>query len=404
MSTLLQIEPIVVALRKHKVATVLLILQIALTLAILSNLVFVVHGLVQRSATPIGVDENHIGVIVSVNAVGVPNRGNVLGNLALLRMVPGVTGAAFTAGAPLYHLERDPVFLDPSRQQPIAQMYEVQGSQGLSGALGLRVTEGRGFSGDEIPDVATGSGGSPVPVLMTRALAERLFPGASPLGKLIYDGNASERVIGVVDHLRGEITGRADDDYSIVIEYRFGTQNTGGGYMIRSDADSLQAALNAASKALQQANPGHVQTKRFSLADLRKDYFRGDRAVGRMLVTIMLILLIVTALGVAGLASFWVQQRRRQIGVRRALGATRGDILRYFQIENFVIVTTGTLIGVMVAYALNDFLMSHFELERLPVGYLALGIAVLWGLGQLAVLGPAIRAAAVPPIVASRHI
>jgi len=72
-----------------------------------------------------------------------------------------------------------------------------------------------------------------------------------------------------------------------------------------------------------------------------------------LLVGVCLALLIVTALGITGLASFWVAQRRKQIGIRRALGATRGDILRYFQSENFLIVTFGIALGIVLAFAIN---------------------------------------------------
>ena len=123
-----------------------------------------------------------------------------------------------------------------------------------------------------------------------------------------------------------------------------------------------------------------------------------------MLVGVIAALLLVTALGIIGLASFWVQQRRRQIGIRRALGATRGDILRYFQTENFLIVTGGIVLGMALAFGLNLMLMKLYELPRLPLYYLPIGALVLWGLGQLAVLAPALRAAAVPPVVATRSV
>jgi len=141
-----------------------------------------------------------------------------------------------------------------------------------------------------------------------------------------------------------------------------------------------------------------------TLGDLRSTYFQTDRAMAGMLVGVIVALLGVTALGIVGLASFWVQQRRRQIGVRRALGATRGDILRYFQTENFLIVTGGIAVGTALAFALNLVLMQHYELPRLPLYYLPVSALVLWGLGQLAVLGPALRAAAVPPVVATRSV
>ncbi|HET7162484.1 MAG TPA: FtsX-like permease family protein, partial [Rhodanobacteraceae bacterium] len=115
-------------------------------------------------------------------------------------------------------------------------------------------------------------------------------------------------------------------------------------------------------------------------------------------------LLLVTGLGIVGLASFWVAQRRRTIGVRRALGATRADILHYFQTENFLLATIGIVLGMVFAYGINLFLMMHYELPRLPWLYFPIGAIALWLIGQLAVLGPALRAAAVPPVVATRSV
>ena len=123
-----------------------------------------------------------------------------------------------------------------------------------------------------------------------------------------------------------------------------------------------------------------------------------------LLLAVIVALLVVTALGIVGLASFWVQQRTRQIGVRRALGATRGQILRYFQTENFLLATLGIVLGMALAYGINGLLMQHYELPRLPLWYLPIGALTLWALGQIAVLGPAWRAAAVPPAVATRSV
>jgi putative ABC transport system permease protein len=113
-------------------------------------------------------------------------------------------------------------------------------------------------------------------------------------------------------------------------------------------------------------------------------------------------LLVVTAFGIVGLASFWVQQRTRMIGTRRALGATRGQILRYFQVENFLLSCVGIVLGMVGAYGISLALMAQYEMPRLPWFYLPLGAAVLWALGQLAVLAPARRAARLPPVAALR--
>jgi putative ABC transport system permease protein len=102
------------------------------------------------------------------------------------------------------------------------------------------------------------------------------------------------------------------------------------------------------------------------------------------------------------LTSYWVAQRRRQIGIRRALGATQPSILRLFQKENFLIALSGVLAGILLAVFLNLWLVSRFEMVRLDPSYvIGCGIVMLL-LGQIAVLWPAMRAAQVPPALAIR--
>lgn len=153
----------------------LLMLEIALTMAVLGNLVFIVYGSIQRSHVSTGVDESRIGLIQSISVIGEPARGTTAGDIAALRNVPGVTHAAF-GGPPLWYVERDPVYLDPSRRQKVAQMYEFQGSEDLGRTLGLHVVEGHDLSKDELPVLGKMdmSKDYQYPVLITRALADRL--------------------------------------------------------------------------------------------------------------------------------------------------------------------------------------------------------------------------------------
>jgi putative ABC transport system permease protein len=103
-----------------------------------------------------------------------------------------------------------------------------------------------------------------------------------------------------------------------------------------------------------------------------------------------------------GLTSYWVAQRRRQIGIRRALGATRLAIIRQFQKENLLIASSGVLGGILLAIALNLWLIGRFEMIRLAPGYVIGGGIVMLLLGQVAVYWPAMRAAQVPPALAVR--
>jgi putative ABC transport system permease protein len=114
------------------------------------------------------------------------------------------------------------------------------------------------------------------------------------------------------------------------------------------------------------------------------------------------ILVAVTAFGMAGLTSYWVAERRRQIGIRRALGATQLAILRLFQKENFLIALSGVLVGILLAVALNIWLVGRFEMVRLDPAYVIGSGLVMVLLGQVSILWPAMRAAQVPPALAIR--
>ncbi|NOR19819.1 MAG: FtsX-like permease family protein, partial [Xanthomonadales bacterium] len=132
--------------------------------------------------------------------------------------------------------------------------------------------------------------------------------------------------------------------------------------------------------------------------------YRSDRGMAIILTIVITLLIGLTALVIVGLASFHVTQRTRQIGIRRALGARRIDIVRQFMLENWLITTVGALLGVFLTVAVAYWLETSFELQRLDWSYLPIGVVALWVLSSLAVLEPARRAASVPPAVATRSV
>jgi putative ABC transport system permease protein len=223
---------------------------------------------------------------------------------------------------------------------------------------------------------------------------------------VIYFGDEKPvTVVGVVDHLvRPSIfDGDETADYSMLLPLRV-DYTVGGYYLLRTRPGEAQRIARDAAAALERHDPNRVILDKLTMTEIRDKFFRQDRSMAWLLVAVCVALLVVTALGIVGLASFWVQQRTKQIGVRRALGATRGQVLRYFQTENFLLASLGIVVGMLGAYGINQLLMSHYELPRLPALYLPVGAMVLWLLGQLSVLGPARRAAAVPPAVATRSV
>jgi putative ABC transport system permease protein len=334
-------------------------------------------------------------------------------DLAALRQVPGVEAVALTNQLPFgMSASNSNVRLDPDQPERTLDAASYFG-ENIPQTLGVRLLAGRELTPADYTDADVAMKGLnegnmallPKVMLITQTMADRLWPGQSALGKTLYlTPTLGLRVVGVLGRMvRAYPTDAATADYSMVIPLHMGA-NGDQSYVIRTRPQDRQRVLAAALAALKKVDPTRVVTAKRSYDDVRAMFFQDDRAMAGILAGIIAALLIITALGIVGLASFWVAQRRRMIGVRRALGATRGNILRYFQTENFMLATFGIVLGMALAYGINLFLMTHYELPRLPALYFPVGALALWLIGQVAVLGPALRAAAVPPVVATRSV
>lgn len=409
----MDILPILSTLRRHKITAWLLIMQIALTCAIVCNAVFLIGQRLQRMDMPSGIDEHNL---VQIKLAYISNRPDATAraqtDLAALRQIPGVQQVALSISLPFaMGGPNSDVMLDARQKQRTLSASNFFG-QNLLPTLGLKLVEGRDFQPGEYVDLTTATAalqsgelkGLPQTVIITKAMAERLWPGQGALGKTIYFGQGVPfRVIGVLAGLTRSDSLRNGADYSMVMPISVDL-TSGARYVIRCAPQDRAQVLGAALAKLKQIDPRRVVLQKGTYDDVRRAFFANDRAMAGILTGVVAALLIVTALGIVGLASFWVAQRRRQIGVRRALGATRANILHYFQTENFLLATIGIVIGMVLAFGINLFLMKHYELPRLPAVYFPVGAIALWMIGQLAVLGPALRAAAVPPVVATRSV
>ncbi len=410
----MEIRPILSTLMRHKTAATLIVLEIALTCAIICNALFMIGERVVQVREVSGLVEDEL-VRVALAPVGedADAEAQTRSDLATLRGLPGVKAATVINQVPFVNSSwNSGVRLDPDQQIPTLNATVYMAEEQFVETLGLELVAGRDFTADEYQDFEqlrrSGTEGRVPGVIITRALAAKLFPGEDALGRSIHVwGDDPIRVVGVVAHLvRPSMQGGPDErEYSLAFPVR-AAYNVGGNYVLRTDPARRAEVLAAATEALSRNGPRRViledDTRTFS--ELRDEFYRQPRAMAWLLGIVCLALLFITALGIVGLASFWVQQRTKQIGVRRALGATRGQVLRYFQTENFLLATIGIVLGMLLAYGINQVLMGRYELPRLPLYYLPIGALVLWLLGQIAVFGPARRAAAVPPAIATRSV
>ena len=410
----MEIRPILSALMRSKTGAILVAVQVAISLAILANALYIVNVRQAVAARPSGVAAENDIFYVNVQNM---DRGGHQRQLAeqkrqaaLLRALPGAMSVAQTSQAVLSRSGNiTSVSAKRGQATPSAEVSTYFSPDSLLKTYGLQLVEGRDFRPDEVPEIDDDIDDTyPKVLILTRLAAQKIWPGeTSFVGKTIYKGTGDNdpelRVVGIVERLQTQgAQVKPRGEYSALLPARLTGRRDSLMYAVRAEPGQRDPLMQEAAQAIRTSTTDRILVRIDTLEQHRQERYRADRGLSWMLIAVSTLLLLVTASGIVGIASLWVTQRRKQIGVRRALGARRVDILRYFLTENFMITSVGVAAGVVLALALNQLLVSQLEMARLPLPYLLGGAAVFWLLGLGAVYGPAWRAASISPATATR--
>lgn len=403
----MEMRPILSALTHHKTGTLLVALQIAVSLAIIVNAMFIIAARVEKINRPTGMD-NHNLIAVSLRGVGTDYDAgaNIQRDLDMLRQLPDVRSATIISHIPLSGSGSGTGMrtVPDENLTPTSTARFQLDEHGLE-TLGANLVRGRNFYPEEIQSSIPGQtqSGTPEVVIVTQALADALFPDDDALGKTIYwGGGDGSTIIGIIDHMQGSwVSWDALDRNLFQPSLRVRTTVN---YMVRSKPGRRDALIPVVEAELIKQNRNRVIRYVQSHDDIIKRSYELDRTMANILLTVIILLIGLTALVIVGLASFFVSQRTKQIGTRRALGATRFDILRYFLVENWMITTLGAIVGCLLTVVVSYWLETSFSLPRLDWRYLATSVLVLWAVSQFAAYWPARRATNVPPAIATRTV
>ncbi len=408
----MEFRPIISALLRNKVAPLLVAIQIAISLAILANAAYIIHLRLETVSRPTGLaNENDVfDTFVDPNrALSTEDKLNLDNRfLQIIAAVPGVMSVADTNEMPLSESgTNDSISLDPKQTKATTMVTPYASSHSLIKTFGLKLVAGRDFNESEIEDDdPTKPAIGATHVIITEALAQLLFPGASSvIGKSFYWGEGADakptQIVGVVERLESPWAQTSgEDDFSTLVPNRRRTD--GPVYVIRAEPGQRDRVIAEVEAALRHAENMPVRIETHSMEEHRKTRYGTEMTMAWMLSIVSVLLIIITASGIVGMTSLWVNQRKKQIGVRRALGARKIDILRYFITENIIIGCVGIVSGALLAIGLNQFLVSQLELSKLPLPYIGYGAAMFLLLGLGAAYAPSWRAASISPAVATR--
>lgn len=404
----MQLGPIWRAMMRNKTGAILIALQMAVTLAIMVNAITIIQERAEAMQRPSGVDEPNIFYLSSIGfAEDFNERLTIEQDLAAIRAMPGVVDAIQTNAIPLsgsgwsMGLQTEPgAEVDGTG----VAVYFVD-EHGLN-TYGLNLVAGENFSATDVLWRERTETSWPDKAIITQAMAEALFPDDwhSALGKTVYiNDDEPLTVTGIIERMQAAWNGWSGVERTMLVPQHtlFGATQ----YVIRTEPGMRDRLMPEVEEMLAQSGDGRLVRSMRTMEETRERSYRADDSMIKMLSFTVILLVLITSLGIVGLASFNVSRRTKQIGTRRALGATRGGIAQYFMLENLLISVAGVVIGAAMAVALNMFLVQAFDVDPGSLLVLVPGsMLALVLIGQLAALGPARRASMVPPAVATRTI
>ena len=421
----MEVGPILRAMGRNKVRFGLIVMEVALTLAIVANCVAMIRDARATMTRASGFDDENLVRVQSTPFEKAFKEDGYLDNalaqdLAALRAMPGVRAVSNTRFLPWNGGGSSTEMRPAGTKVEMLRTQIYNGDQSTLDTLGIGVAEGRNITREDVERDTLrlralyastremGPDGLPKEkfmqeVVISRAFGKLAFGDEPLLGKMLEDSDGDlYRVIGVFNDFYNPY-GWPIHEYAVFYPNYSRGYEFGSTYLIRAQpgqADALARELEAKLLAVNNGRNLRVQTMR----EIKAQYFGPQRLVATLMTWVTVLLVFVTSLGIVGLTSFSVTERTRQIGTRRALGARRRDVLRHFLAENWLLTTMGVVVGIGLAFGLNVGLVTAVAGAKLRWPLLGVGILLLWSAGLLATLAPALRASRISPALATRNV
>ena len=379
----MEIGPIWRSMLRNKGGFILIAVQIAVTMTIMVNAVAIIQERSVDMARPSGLDEANTFALASVSFVdGIDKKRLIDEDLDLIRNTAGVVSATSSNSFPLRRGGwSEGVSLEPGEGVSDSSTALYFSDEHTVETFALELIEGNNFTPNQVSWVVRESNDWPPVAIVTEALAKDLFPdeAGTYLGKTFYVGDDNPvNIIGVVERLQAPWPSWSGLERSMLVPQR--RDDDFVRYIIRTEPGFRDQLMPQIEELLATSNPDRIIQSVRTMDDVRKMAYLGEAAMIN------------------------VSRRTRQIGIRRALGATRVSIVRHFMVENFLVSTIGVAMGGILAVALNMLLVEKFALEPMAWYVIPSAMVSLWLVGQAAVAGPARRASNVTPAIATRSI
>jgi len=398
----MEFGPIIRALKRNKIRFLLIVVQIAITLAVVTNAITMIGAETEKMNKTSGFDDENIVWIRTKNFSPAFKDlayriSAVNADLRTIQGIPGVVAVANTNFLPWQGGGSSGAVKAGGGDGSSFRTQMYYNTPRILDTLGVHLVAGRELRDADIDDDPNSK--APATAVISRQLEKLVFKGQSAVGRqLIDEGNSITNVVGVFDPFYNPY-GWPIHEYAVL--YAGHVSRRGAMYLVRVKPGTMKQVVPMIEQRMLQTNNGrNIEMK--TISEIKDVYFAEGRIVRGGMSGVIALIVLVTGLGIVGVTSFTVTERRKQIGTRRALGATKGAILRYFLLENWIVTNAGLILGVLAAYGLNIFLVTKTSGAKLDWRYVVIAVVLLWLQGIIATLLPALRATRFSPVIATR--
>lgn len=388
---------------RQRLRRALVVAEVALALVVVSGAALLVHSLVRLQRVQPGFTVRNVAAfdLSSIGADAARRHAVMEDIYARLAALPGVVGAGETSRLPLANVAGNPTSALTIERRPVPPAEEPtldfrRASRGYFQAMGIPLIAGRTFNERDTADP------SAVRVaVINQAAASRFFPGEDPIGQRIRLGGSDWlTVVGIVGDIRhvGLDSPPRPEAYVHTLQGPL----TNPQLVVRTAGDP-QALIPSVRAIIRAVEPGIVISRVSTLEAVREASLAAPRFNATLFMLFAALALVLGVVGIYGVMSYSVTQRTHEMGVRLALGAGRGAVLRLVLREGLILAAVGTVIGLAVSLAAVRYLRALlFDLSPYDPVTLAGAAAILLATSFVACWIPARRATRTDPLTALR--
>ena len=370
--------------------------EIAMAMMLLVGGGLLMHSFYKLATADRGYDAAHV---ITFQATGRPAPGPQTRAFAeslvdRIAAIPGVTAAGYANNLPLVQQGFGRDVYPASRQvrRPQPGLHAI--SPRFTTAMGLRIVEGRGFSEGEAARHEA---------LVTRAFAGSAFFDGPALGSQIYAGRDQWEVVGILDDLNQFSLQQRPNPEMFIVDFVPPPPGLGGSYFAVRTSIEPGALFASVRGIVRQLDPNATVDNMATMDQIVSNAMSQPRLYAVLLAMFAAVAVALAAIGIYGVLGFIVTHRRREIGIRIALGARPGQVMTLILRQTAVVTIVGVIAGVIGAASFSRYLEGLlFGVTPLDVATFAAVIAVFAAVAALAASVPARRATRIEPQVALR--